>query len=102
MEQEEKRVCKQCGKELPLTSFFRNKYGYTQVCKECARANRASKKQSKTELAQLKRQLEIARQLRISQFSPRELMAELHRQGYEGTLRYTGVHTIDISKMAEK
>lgn len=102
MEQEEKRVCKQCGKEMPLTSFYRNKYGYTQVCKECANANRVRARQGKTEVSELKRQLEIARNLRISQFTPRELMAELHRQGYEGSLTYTEVHTIDISKMKEE
>lgn len=98
---EEKRICKQCGKELPLKDFYRNKYGFTNVCKVCANANRSSKRKKKDEVAELKRQLETCRLLRISQFSPRELMAELYRQGYDGTLTYTETHTVDISKMGD-
>lgn len=29
------KVCKKCGRELPLEQFHKNRWGYTQVCKEC-------------------------------------------------------------------
>ena len=29
------KVCKKCGRELPLEQFHKNLWGYTQVCKEC-------------------------------------------------------------------
>lgn len=31
------KVCKECGRELPLTSFKRNRYGVTSQCLECYR-----------------------------------------------------------------
>lgn len=31
------KVCKECGRELPLTSFKRNRYGVTSLCLECYR-----------------------------------------------------------------
>ena len=30
----ETKVCKCCGKELPLNNFSKNAFGYTSVCKE--------------------------------------------------------------------
>jgi hypothetical protein len=39
------------------------------------------------------------RQLCLADFSPRELMAELKRRGYEGKLVYTETHTIDLSAL---
>lgn len=29
------KVCKKCGRELPLEQFHKNRWGYTKVCKEC-------------------------------------------------------------------
>lgn len=29
------KVCKKCGRKLPLEQFHKNRWGYTQVCKEC-------------------------------------------------------------------
>ena len=31
----ETRVCKRCGRELPLDKFRKNLHGYTHVCREC-------------------------------------------------------------------
>ena len=47
----------------------------------------------------LQRQQQEARSLRLRDFQPRELMIELKRRGYEGTLTYTEVKTIDITKV---
>lgn len=38
-----------------------------------------------------------ARQLRLKDFTPRELMEELAARGYKGTLTFTVVQTIDIT-----
>ena len=48
----ETKVCKCCGKELPLNNFFKNVFGYTSVCKECNSMNRriAAKKKTTTKV----------------------------------------------------
>jgi hypothetical protein len=51
------------------------------------------------EVAELRRQLEEARRLRLSEFQPRELMIALKKLGYEGTLTYVEQHVIDITKI---
>jgi hypothetical protein len=39
------------------------------------------------------------RQLCLADFTPRELMAELKRRGYEGKITYVETHTIDLSTL---
>ena len=51
------------------------------------------------EIDDLRRQVEEARQLRLRDFQPRELMIRLRELGYEGTLIYTQRHEIDITKV---
>lgn len=87
MEQEqETRTCKRCGRELPMSEFTRNMHGITHVCKECFRQARQAKHKQADEIAELKKAIEDARQASLENFSPRELMAELYRRGYEGEL----------------
>lgn len=45
--EEATKVCKRCGKELPLSSFSRNRNGLLGVCKDCMKA--AQKKGAKPE-----------------------------------------------------
>lgn len=33
----ETKVCKTCGKELPLSSFASNRHGLMSVCRECVK-----------------------------------------------------------------
>lgn len=40
-----------------------------------------------------------ARNLRITDFTPRELMVELKRRGYEFTMKYTETHIISSEKL---
>lgn len=95
----ETKVCKVCGKELPISSFARTKIGLLHTCKECVRQNQIKAKLDK-KLAKMKKDdVATARKLRLCDFEPNELMAELSRRGYEGKLSYTKTYTIDISNV---
>ena len=83
-------ICKRCGQEKPLEEFYNNRHGVSQVCRECAR-----KKRHET----MAKRYAAQRALSLADFQPRELMAELKRRGYEGTLTFTETHVIDISNI---
>lgn len=81
--EEKLKVCKYCGKELPISEFHKqrlSKDGYQTVCKAC-KANRPVKDFVNSKLAN---------------FSPRELIDELKGRGYHGSLVYTEKHVINI------
>lgn len=92
-------MCKCCGRELPVGNFWRTGFGIMHTCRECVGKQRKGTRYKKNELEDLRRQLQEARTLRLNDFQPRELMIELRRRGYEGTLTYTEVRTIDITKV---
>jgi hypothetical protein len=96
---DETKVCKCCGRELPIESFFLNRFGRTAVCKDCANKHRQDAKLGRREVDELKERLESAKALKLSDFTPRELMAELKRRGYEGKITYTRIETIDLSTL---
>lgn len=94
----ETKVCSICGKELPLSEFYSHKNskdGYNSMCKTChkERAHKAAveRKRLKTIVAKGGKQL--------SDYTPRELMEELYRRGYRGTLEFVEVKRIDLSKL---
>lgn len=93
------QVCKCCGRELPIEQFSRGGFGLRKTCKECIGKKRKERKKNAEEIAELRRQLEEARRLRLSEFKPRELMIALKELGYEGTLTYIQKHEIDITKI---
>ena len=100
----ETKTCSCCGKELPVTEFnsIKKKSGEVKqltVCKECMRIKQSEGHAARKAQRENKMQEEVqeARNLRLHEFSPRELMEELHRRGYEGKLRYVQVHEIDLS-----
>lgn len=94
-----KKVCKCCQIEKPITEFYKNRLGYTNVCIECSKEHRKANKQKKIEEKSLRRQLDEKRKLALCDFTPRELMVELKRRGYEFTMTYTEVHTISSDKL---
>lgn len=91
----ETKVCKCCGKELPITEFavrgikgHKGEKKVTDFCKSCM-AERVASGRNKA--------INDVRVMRLKDFTPRELMAELKRRGYEGKLTYIETHTIDLS-----
>lgn len=93
------QVCKCCGRELPIEQFSRGGFGLQKTCKECIVKQRKERHKNAEEIAELRRQLEGARRLRLSEFKPRELMIALKELGYEGKLTYVERHEIDITKI---
>ena len=74
---QQKKVCKCCGKELPITMFNKRGPGYRSICISCERGeNGASEK--------------------FKQFTSRELMEELRSRGFKGTFKRMKVETITI------
>ena len=99
METKETRVCKNCGRELPIEKFKLTRYGTrVYVCTECSTAKlRANKMAQVRNLQQeYERKESETRMLRIKDFTPREWMEELARRGYRGKLTFVETHTIDI------
>lgn len=100
----ETKTCSCCGKELPTSEFnyIKTKSGEVKqltICKECMRIKQSEGHTArKTKMQnQINEKVQEARNLRLSEYSPRELMEELHRRGYEGKLRYVQVHEIDLN-----
>jgi hypothetical protein len=96
---EETKVCKFCGKEKPVSEFYKNGIGVTSCCSECHKQHIYEGKEKRKMLQQQAVDAINSRNLRLSQFTPREMMEELKRRGYEGIITYTRVEKIDISKL---
>lgn len=72
-----KKKCKCCGKELPITMFHKKGIGYRNICMSCERnENGVSDK--------------------FRDFTSRELIEELRSRGYKGTLKYVKVETFNL------
>ena len=97
--EEETKVCKCCGRELPISNFKPSRWGgRVNVCTECATNKLRENKQKR--LDEQKQKVEDMkaenRQLCLADFTPRELMTELARRGYRGKLQFIQVQEIDI------
>lgn len=89
----ETKICKKCGKELPVDKFYKNKSqkdGIGYYCKDCVNAYKSSKKANAGggKLTKLFTNPDLAK------FKPRELIEELKARGYKGTLTYEQVITL--------
>lgn len=93
------RICKVCGRELPSDEFVKNAWGVTNVCKECHSQKVKEGVEKRKKLKQQAVDAVNARSLRLQDFSPRELMEELKRRGYDGKLKFVRVEEIDLSKI---
>ena len=72
-----KKKCKCCGKELPITYFNKRGPGYRNICISCER--------DKTGVSD-----------KFKDFTSRELIEELRSRGYKGTLKYVKVEEFNL------
>lgn len=78
----ETKICKKCGRELPIENYHidnRMAGGYKSICKDCNSAYRKERNDAK------KADKESTP---LSKFTPRELIEELRKRGYKGKLQY--------------
>lgn len=73
----EKKTCKCCGKELPITYFKRQAKGYRKICMACQRKNSGVSEKFK-------------------EYDSRELMEELQARGFKGQLKYIQIETYNL------
>ena len=95
----ETKVCKCCGRELPIVEFRQTKIGRVNTCNECITKHQIKAKADKKMRKMEGEESEKAKRARLADFTPRELMEELKRRGYEGTLTYTETRTIDLARL---
>lgn len=74
---QQKKTCKCCGKELPITMFNKRGMGYRNICISCERSDSGVSDKFK-------------------EYTSRELMEELHARGFKGTLKRMKVEEITI------
>jgi len=92
-----KKTCKCCGRELPIEQFSMRGLGRDTICKDCVSSRRKDRNKKLKLIDELQQQVEESKKRRLSEFTPRELIEELKRRGYEGKLTYTRIETIDLS-----
>lgn len=116
MEEIKTKVCRKCGRELPITEFARKstaKDGLQSYCKQCN--NKASTESYRkireianthnvaNERIEFEGKYKIYTNKDLAKFTPRELMLELKARGYEGELIYIEriikEHRINLSKL---
>lgn len=91
----ETKICKKCGKELPVDKFYKNKSqkdGFGYYCKDCVNAYKSSKK--KPMQMGGGKLTKVFANPGLAKFKPRELIEELKARGYKGTLTYEQVITL--------
>lgn len=95
MKTEEAKICKKCGRELPLSHFSRNRYGLLSVCKTCCKEGRLAslkKKHGPADSAILripKTESQVDTRFFFGNVPDEELVAELRNRGYEVTCTKT-------------
>lgn len=97
-EQPKTKTCRECGRELPLDQFSKNRWGYTNLCKDCMTAKKAGKapaaqegpkpqpKEEKPAAAAPAASTAKPKRNYLHYVSDEQLVAELKRRGYKGTI----------------
>lgn len=116
MEEIKTKVCSKCGREWPLSEFYKkstSKDGLQSYCKACskklaieyAQKSREKKKAHKIEdeRIEFEGKYKIYTCKELAPFTPRQLMLELKARGYAGDLLYREVkvteHRINLSTL---
>ena len=108
----ETKICKKCGRELPLENFSKNaktKDGLQNHCRACASEyspqiwKRNKAQNNENERIEFEKKYKVYTNRDLAKFTPRELMLELKARGYEGELLYieriVKEHRISLSKL---
>lgn len=110
------KICSKCGKELPLSDFYKNKAqpdGHSNYCKTCQYEFLKKSRQRKvhpkvvqpkeTPSGGAEHMHKVYTHKDLARFTPRELMLELKARGYVGELLFVEVirkeHRINIGKL---
>ena len=97
-----KRTCADCGRELPITAFGKNAYGYTKYCKDCMKKRQKAGKAKLPEGTPEQHLMEAILgpdykadkdakfdEMLLASIPSVILTAELKRRGYHGKLSRT-------------
>lgn len=83
----ETKKCKCCGRELPLSDFHKTGFGSLKTCKECVSKHKREARTKKREVRDFEQEIANAKKMRLSDFTPRDLMEELANRGIEGDMK---------------
>lgn len=114
----ETKVCRDCGAEKSVYDFFRNRWGFTSLCNECAARHRSDGHKRKKEerakndalvdrieelynqLEEEKAKAEEQKVLQLDDFTPRQIFAHLKSLGFKWEkITYTKVEEVDWNKI---
>lgn len=97
----ETKVCKECGKELPLSQFYTDKSskdGYRARCKACYKENQKRSRMKHIKDAP-KVESDVVKECKennLDDVPARLLISELRRRGYRGKLELVTVQEVVI------
>ena len=89
------KICAHCGRELPVEAYYGNKTtkdGLQSWCKDCQ--NKSKNERCKEKRREFRREKPRA----LSAIPVADLIEELKRRGYVGTLRLRKENTIEVMK----
>lgn len=96
----ETNICKVCNRTLPLESFKKNRFGYTNVCKECSKDSfrRTVRKNPnpKTKAEVVEKAFQAVNKDAVKDLTDAQLAEELRARGYEVTATKTITQTITL------
>lgn len=107
-------ICDRCGGYFEENEMTRGRYGIIGICKKCTgEAHKEGAKNRKQkldaqkqelldlrmEIADLKRQLSDKNKNILEHVTPREMLLELKKRGYEGKLEYVSRKVVDLSRL---
>lgn len=86
------KTCRECGRELPLDQFSKNRNGILHVCKDCMKTKRAKAAEKGQQVGRYKAPERRPSETFVSLLTPLSdtaLIEELKKRGYAGSLSKT-------------